>query len=93
VIISFACKETEKIWLGKQSRKFPVDIQDRALVKLSWIEAANILQDLRVPPSNNLESLKGDRKGQMSIRINNKWRICFVFENGDAYDVEIIDYH
>ena len=93
MIISFACKETEKIWLGKQSRKFPVDIQDRALVKLSWIEAANILQDLRVPPSNNLESLKGDRKGQMSIRINNKWRICFVFENGDAYDVEIIDYH
>ncbi|MDX2073948.1 MAG: type II toxin-antitoxin system RelE/ParE family toxin [Alphaproteobacteria bacterium] len=93
MIISFACKETEKIWLGKQSRKFPADIQDRALVKLGWIDAANNAQDLRVPPSNNLETLKGDRKGQMSIRINKQWRICFEFHNGDAYEVEITDYH
>ena len=93
MIISFACKETEKIWQGVQSRKFPAAIQDRALMKLGWIDAANTVQDLRVPPSNNLEVLKGDRKGQMSIRINKQWRICFVFEKGDAYDVEIVDYH
>ncbi len=93
MIISFACKETEKIWVGVQSRKFPADIQDRALVKLGWIDAANVVQDLRVPPSNHLEALKGNRKGQMSIRINNQWRICFVFENGDAHEVEIVDYH
>ena len=93
MITSFACKETEKIWLGKQSRKFPVDIQDRALLKLSWINAAISAQDLRVPASNHLEALKGSRKGQMSIRINKQWRICFVFENGDADEVEIVDYH
>ena len=93
MIISFACKETEKIWQGKQSRIFPVDIQNRAIIKLSWIDAANVLQDLRIPPSNHLEMLKGNRKGQMSIRINKQWRICFLFENGDAYEVEIVDYH
>ena len=93
MIISFACKEAEKIWLGKQSRKFPVNMQDRALIKLSLIDAANNAQDLRVPPSNHLEALRGDRKGQMSIRINKQWRICFIFENGDAHDVEIVDYH
>lgn len=93
MIVSFACKETEKIWQGKQSRKFPANIQDRALMKLGWIDAANVVQDLRVPPSNHLEALKGNRKGQMSIRINNQWRICFVFHNGDAYEVEIVDYH
>ena len=93
MIISFACKETEKIWQGKQSRNFPANIQDRALAKLVWVDAAGVVQDLRVPPSNNLEALKGNRKGQMSIRINNQWRICFVFENGNAYDVEIVDYH
>ena len=93
MIVSFACKETEKIWQGLYSRYLPVDIQDRALVKLRLIDAANNLQDLRIPPSNHLEALKGDRKGQMSIRINNQWRICFVFENGDAHYVEIVDYH
>jgi len=93
MIILFACKETEKIWNGVQSRKFPVDIQDRALVKLGWIDAANLLQDLRVPPSNHLEALKGNRKGQYSIRINNQWRICFEFDDGNAYEVEIVDYH
>ncbi len=93
MIISFACKETEKIWVGVQSRKFPVSIQDRALVKLGWIDAANVVQDLRVPPSNHLESLKGSRKGQYSIRINNQWRICFEFVDGNAYEVEIVDYH
>lgn len=93
MITSFACKETEKIWQGKQSRKFPADIQDRALLKLSWIDAANSVQDLRVPTSNHLEALKGSRKGQMSIRINKQWHICFVFKNGDADEVEIVDYH
>ncbi len=93
MIVSFACKETEKIWIGVQSRKFPANIQDRALVKLGWIDAANVLQDLRVPPSNHLEALRGNRKGQMSIRINNQWRICFEFDDGNAYEVEIVDYH
>ena len=93
MIISFSCKETEKIWEGKKSRKLPEDIQVRALIKLGIIDAANVFEDLRNPPSNNLEKLKGDKKGQISIRVNKQWRICFVFENGDAYDVEIMDYH
>ena len=93
MILSFASKETEKIWQGMRSRKFPVDIQDRALLKLRMIDAANVLQDLKVPPSNNLEALSGNRKGQHSIRINKQWRICFVFKNGDAHEVEIVDYH
>ncbi len=93
MILSFACKETEKIWEGRRSRTFPADIQDRALLKLGGIDAAKAVQDLQVPPSNHLEALKGNRKGRMSIRINKQWRICFVFEKGDAYDVEIVDYH
>lgn len=93
MIVSFACKETEKIWQGLYSRYLPADIQDRVLMKLRLIDAANNLQDLRIPPSNHLEALKGDRKGQMSIRINNQWRICFVFKNGDAHYVQIVDYH
>lgn len=93
MIISFACKETEKIWRGVQSRTLPAGIQDRALVKLSMLDAARNLQDLRMPPSNRLEALKGNRKGQMSLRINSQWRLCFVFTNADAHDVEIVDYH
>lgn len=93
MIISFACKETGKIWQGKQSRKYPENIQDRALVKLRWIDAANSVENLKVPPSNHLEALRGNRKGQMSIRINKQWRICFVFEDGNASEVEIVDYH
>ena len=93
MIISFSCKETENIWDGKKSRKLPEDIQVRALVKLGIIDAASVVEDLRIPPSNNLEVLKGDRKGQFSIRINKQWRICFEFEDGNAYGVEIVDYH
>lgn len=93
MILSFACKETERIWQGVQSRKFPATIQDRALLKLRLLDVTKNVQDLGVPPSNHLEVLKGDRKGQMSIRINKQWRICFVFENGDAHEVEIVDYH
>jgi len=93
MIVSFTCKETEKIWEGVKSRKFPADIQVRALAKLGWIDAANSLEDLRVPPSNHLEALKGNRKGQYSIRINKQWSICFEFDGANAFDVEIVDYH
>lgn len=93
MIVSFACTETEKIWDGIRSRKFPPDIQDRALRKLRMIDAARTVNDLRVPPSNYLESLHGNRKGQMSIRINAQWRICFVWQDNEAHDVEIVDYH
>lgn len=93
MIIIFACKETETIWQGRRSRRLPADIQNRALVKLHLLDAANSVDDLRVPPSNHLEALKGNRKGQMSIRINKQWRICFRFDKADAYDVEIVDYH
>ena len=93
MITSFACKETARIWDGEESRKFPRDIQDRALVKLRQLHAAQNLGDLVVPPSNRLKALKGERKGQMSIRINDQWRICFVWKDGEARDVEIVDYH
>jgi proteic killer suppression protein len=93
MIISFKCKETEKIWNLEPSRKFPADIQDRAVRKLSMLHVAQKPEDLREPRSNNLEALKGDRRGQFSIRINKQWRICFLWENGDAHDVEIMDYH
>lgn len=93
MIRSFAGKETERIWQGQSSRKFPGDIQERALRKLRQLDASRTVDDLRNPPGNRLEILKGDRAGQRSIRINEQWRICFRWENGDAYDVEIADYH
>jgi len=93
MIKSFKCKETEKIWNEKFSKKFPNDIQKGALKKLLMIEAANYLSDLKIPPKNHLESLKGDRQGQHSIRINDQWRICFKWLDNHAFDVEIIDYH
>lgn len=93
MIRSFRCKETERIWQGQSSRKFPGDIQDRALRKLRQLDAASTISDLRNPPSNWLEALKGDRKGQWSIRINNQWRVCFRWTDGEANEVEIIDYH
>lgn len=93
MIHSFLCKETEKIWGGQSSRRLPGSIQDRALNKLRQLDAALTLDDLRNPPSNRLEVLKGNRKGQWSIRINDQWRICFLFENGEAQNVEIVDYH
>lgn len=93
MIKSFNCKETQKIWNEVRSRKFPGDIQDRALRKLSLLDAARTLEDLREPPSNHLEGLKGTRKGQMSIRVNQQWRICFVWDDGEASNVEIVDYH
>lgn len=93
MIRSFKDKETERIWGGNQSRKYPGDIQDRALRKLRQLDAAATLDDLRNPPGNRLEVLKGNRAGQMSIRINGQWRICFRWAEGDATDVEIADYH
>ena len=93
MIRSFRCSETEKIFRRYFSRKFSGDIQARAFMKLNAIDAAIEIQDLRFPPSNRLEALKGDRKGQWSIRINSQWRICFIWLDGHAEDVEIDDYH
>ena len=93
MIRSFRCRETEQIWHGQSSRRFPRDVQDRALRKLRQLDAAATIEDLRNPPGNRLEGLKGNRVGQMSIRINDQWRICFRWAAGDAQDVEIVDYH
>ncbi|MFL0356019.1 type II toxin-antitoxin system RelE/ParE family toxin [Erythrobacter sp. GH1-10] len=93
MIQSFADKETERIWSGRRSRKLPADIQSRALIKLNMIDAAETLEDLKSPPSNRLHALVDDRVGQHSVSINMKWRICFVWKDGNAYDVEIVDYH
>ena len=93
MIKSFRCAETERVFHRQFTRKFPRDIQQRAFMKLNALDAAVKLRDLHLPPSNRLEALKRDRKGQHSIRINDRWRICFVWRGGDAYDVEIVDYH
>ena len=93
MIRSFSCKETEKIFQGLISRKFPPSIQTRAFNKLAAIHASLNLDDLRSPPSSHLEQLKGDRLGQHSIRINDKYRICFTWIEGNADEVEIVDYH
>lgn len=93
MIESFKCKETKKIWERIFSKKFPPEIQGRARRKLIAINISESINDLRVPPSNFLEALKDDRAGQYSIRINNQWRICFAWKNGNAFNVEIIDYH
>jgi toxin HigB-1 len=93
MIQNFKDKETQKIFERKRSRKLPSDIQQVALRKLRMLNRAETLQDLRVPPANRLERLVGDRDGQYSIRINDQWRICFSWQDGDALDVEIVDYH
>ncbi len=93
MIRSFADKETEIVWNGERSRKLPAEIQNRALNKLKLIDAALDLADLETPPGNRLHALTGDREGQHSVSINMKWRICFVWRDGGADDVEIIDYH
>jgi toxin HigB-1 len=93
VIQDFRCKETEKIWNGKSSRRFPAGIQRAALRKLIQLSSAETVNNMRVPPGNRLEALKGSRAGQFSIRINDQWRICFVWKEGHAHEVEIIDYH
>jgi toxin HigB-1 len=92
VITSFACAETERIFRGERSRKLPSDIQNTARRKLEYLHRARTLNDLRMPPGNRLEALRGDREGQHSIRVNQKWRICFVW-SGNAEQVQIVDYH
>lgn len=93
MIKSFKCKETEKIWNEKFSKKLPHDIQKRALQKLRMLHVALVLDDLKIPPSNHLEALTGDRQGQHSIRINDQFRICFRWLDNHSFDVEIADYH
>ena len=93
MIVSFAARETELIWSGQRSRKLPGDIQSIALRKLRMLNQARVLSDLRIPPANRLEALRGSRAGQHSIRINDQWRICFVWSANGVSDVEIVDYH
>lgn len=93
MIRSFADKETQKIFRRNRSAKLPRDIQRQAQRKIVMIDAAVRLDDLRIPPGNRLERLRGEREGQYSIRINDQWRICFQWEHGNAFEVEITDYH
>ena len=93
MIVGFRSRETERVWRGQFSRALPHDIQQTALRKLRLLNNAKILADLAVPPNNRLEALKGDRAGQHSIRINQQWRICFVWTPGGPDHVEIVDYH
>ena len=93
MIKGFRSRETERIWNGVRSRRLPQGIHGVARRKLRMLNNARTLGDLRAPPANRLEALRGDRKGQHSIRINDQWRICFVWVDGDAVDVEIVDYH
>ena len=93
MIRSFRCKETEKLFHGRFSAKLPQAIQLVAVKKLNMLYAAQTLDDLRIPPANRLETLHGDRAGQHSIRVNDQWRICFVWNQGQAEHVEIVGYH
>jgi proteic killer suppression protein len=93
MILSWADRETETIWNGKFSKVLPHDIQRIAKRKLVQVHSAKVLEDLRVPPGNRLEKLSGDRTGDWSIRINSQWRICFRWENGNAFEVGVVDYH
>ncbi|TXI73653.1 MAG: type II toxin-antitoxin system RelE/ParE family toxin [Dechloromonas sp.] len=93
MIRSFAERETERIWEGRPSRRLPLEMQAVARRKLRMLNNAAELADLRIPPANRLEALRGDRKGQHSIRINDQWRLCFRWADGDAFDVAIVDYH
>lgn len=93
MIEGFSCKETEKIWNGALSKQLPGEIQERAFLRLRQLHAAEILEDLRIPPSNRLEALSGDLKGFWSIRINQQWRLVFRWNDGKASDVKITDYH
>jgi proteic killer suppression protein len=93
VIKTFADKTTAALFSGRRVRRLPPDIQRRAYAKLQALTAADTLDFLRTPPSNRLQALSDDRAGQWSIRINDQWRVCFRWHNGDAYEVEIVDYH
>lgn len=93
MIRTFADKRTLELYVTGKSRRFPPDVVSHALRKLAQLNAATTLSDLRVPPSNRLHALARDREGQHSISVNDQWRICFLFEDGEAYEVEICDYH
>ena len=93
MIKSFRGKEAERVWSREYSKRLPRDIHERALMKLQQLNAAGDLKDLAIPSSNQLEALKGDRRGAYSIRINKQWRICFRWRDGHALEVEIVDYH
>jgi proteic killer suppression protein len=93
MIRSFADRETERLFARTPGRRFPPELHRVMLRKLLQLDAADGLDDLRIPPGNRLEALKGDRKGQHSIRVNDQWRVCFRWDGGDAYEVEIVDYH
>lgn len=93
MIVNFKCKETEKIWRGERSTRLPYEIQQVGRRKLRMLNNAKQLSDLRIPPNNRLEELKGNRKGEFSIRVNKKWRICFKWSDGNVYNIGIEDYH
>ena len=93
MIRSFADKKTAAVFVGQGVRDLPKEIQPRARAKLLAIDAARLLRDLRSPPGNRLEALQHDRRGQYSIRVNDRWRICFMWRENEAWDVEIVDYH
>ncbi len=93
MIVSFACKKTELLFRRESIHAPWREVAEVALRKLTYIHSATRVEDLRIPPGNRLEKLKGDRREQYSIRINQRWRICFVFEDGNAHAVEIVDYH
>jgi proteic killer suppression protein len=93
VIKTFADRRTKELYETGKAKRFPPDVAKRAARKLEYVDLATTLDDLRSPPGNRLHALEGDRKGQHSISINDQWRICFSFEDGDAYDVEVCDYH
>ncbi len=93
MIDSFASIETERLFATGKSRRLPPDILRRAVMRLTQLDAATVVEDMRQPPSNRLEVLSGKRAGHWSIRINDQWRVCFRFERGNAFDVEIVDYH
>ena len=93
MIKTFSDKQTQNLFNGKRHKSLPPEIVKRAFMRLQRIDAAVVLEDLRIPPSHNLEPLKGDRQGQHSIRINKQWRVCFRWIDNNAYDVEITDYH
>ena len=92
-IRDFASKDTERFFMTGKARRLSASILKRAAMRLAQLDAATRIEDLRLPPSNQLEALAGDRVGQWSIRINRQWRVCFRFANGDAFAVEIVDYH
>ena len=93
MIKSFASDETQRLFATGKSRRLPPDILKRAAMRLAQLDAAVEVDDLRVPPSNRLEALSGDMAGKWSVRVNDRWRLCFRFERGNAFDVEIVDYH